>query len=344
MATVIDELARWGPESSSRLATSRVEAEAYCLRLARTHYENFPVVSWLLPRSLRQHFANVYAYCRWADDLGDETGDPVRSLELLSWWRDQLHACYAGEVRHPVFVALHETISRFEIPLEPFDDLISAFEQDQHVWRYETFEDLQDYCRRSANPVGRIVLCLCRNVSDRTLHWSDRICTGLQLANFWQDVNRDARRGRVYLPAEDRRRFEYSDADLDQRVTNEAFLELMRFEVERTRDLLSGGRPLVETFRGRMQINIEMFICGGLQILREIERIGFRVWETRPVITKRKLATLFAGCICRAAVRRGGLIRPSSGSGGEPETMLGQGRPKSSRQSRATATRAETGG
>lgn len=319
MASVIDDLARWGPTAPPIDPISLEEAEAYCRQLTRSHYENFPVASLLLPRTLRQHFANVYAYCRWADDLGDETGDRQRSLELLAWWREGLDGCFqrvtdrdVGRIGnpsyerggvHPVFVALERTIAEFGIPREPFADLISAFEQDQHVRRHETFEQLLDYCRRSANPVGRIVLHLCRNVSDQTLAWSDSICTGLQLANFWQDVARDFEVGRVYLPAEDRRRFGYSDGDLEGRRTNEAFLQLMRFEVDRARDFLTAGLPLVGTMRGRMQVDIEMFIRGGLRILEEVETIGFRVWDQRPVVGKLQVASMFAACAARAVAR-----------------------------------------
>jgi len=311
MESVVEQLSRWGPESETP-APSLEEAQAYCRQLARTHYENFPVASLLLPRSLRQHFANVYAYCRWADDLGDETGDADRSLELLGWWRGELDRCYDGEATHPVFVALHETIGRYEIPREPFADLISAFEQDQRVLRYETFDELLDYCRRSANPVGRIVLHLCEQVSEQTYAWSDSICTGLQLANFWQDVDRDFDIGRVYLPAEDRQRFDYRDEDLDNRVTNEAFLKLMQFEVERAREFLQAGLPLVEVMPGRLRVDIDLFVLGGLQILREIERIGFRVWDQRPVVTRSQAMQLFARSVGRSLIRRSGTESPST--------------------------------
>src|SRR4051812_31991725 len=155
------DLKAWGPGAPTPTPVSRGQAEAYCRSLARRHYENFPVVSWMLPKGLRQHFYNVYAYCRWADDLGDETGDPDRATTLLRWWREQLDDCYCGHGTHPVFVALQATIERFSIPPEPFRDLISAFEQDQRVTEYDSFEHLRDYCRRSADPVGRIVLRLC---------------------------------------------------------------------------------------------------------------------------------------------------------------------------------------
>lgn len=303
-----EELARWGPRGAPDRAPSLVEAQSYCRRLATTHYENFPVVSWLLPRSLHQHFYNIYAYCRWADDLGDEVGDAARSLELLGWWRGELAACYAGEGRHPVFVALWSTIREFDIPAQPFEDLISAFEQDQAVRSYETFDQLADYCRRSANPVGRLVLYLCRQATEANFRWSDSICTGLQLANFWQDVSRDLDIGRIYLPQEDLRRLGYSLDELHARVTNPAFLELMRFEVARARQWLAPwsdpSLPELAPFPLRVQVDIELFARGGERILDRIAQIGYRVWSKRPVVTKIDVARLFAGCFRRAILRR----------------------------------------
>lgn len=308
MTSVINDLAVWGPNVTAEPAVSLADAEAYCRHLAESHYENFPVASRLLPRELRQHFCNVYAYCRWADDLGDETGDPHKALTLLAWWREQLDLCFEGEARHPVFVALRSTIAEFNVPRQPFVDLISAFEQDQSVTEYESYDQLRDYCRRSADPVGRIVLHLCRESRDETVELSDSVCTGLQLANFWQDVSRDYEIGRVYLPREDRQRFGYSDEMLKNRETNEPFLQLMRFEVARARQLLESGLPLVDSMRGRMQVIIELFIRGGLQILTEIERIDYRVWETRPVVTKRQFGRLFAATVLRA-IRRSSPLR-----------------------------------
>ena len=301
--TFAEELERFGPTSNTA-SVSLAEAEAYCATLAKTHYENFPLVSWMLPRKLHQHFYNVYAYCRWSDDLGDEVPEAAHSLELLAWWREELAACYEGECRHPVFVALEQTIRQFEIPSDPFEDLLSAFEQDQVVMEYDTFSELRDYCRRSADPVGRLVLYLCREYKPQNVAWSDSICTGLQLANFWQDVARDFDVGRVYLPKEDRQRFGYSDQDLKTRVTNAAFLDLMRFEVERAREFLEVGLPLVPNLPGRLQVDIELFARGGLKILERIERIGYRVWETRPVVTKFDFVKLFIGCLLRNWKRR----------------------------------------
>lgn len=301
------ELTRWGPGSSAP-RPSLADSQAYCRYLATGHYENFPVVSLLLPRPLHQHFYNVYAYCRWSDDLGDETGEPQRALELLGWWRGELEACYTGQTRHPVFVALAETIREFDIPRQPLFDLISAFEQDQTVREYETYSQLLDYCRRSADPVGRLVLALCRRATPENFIWSDSICTGLQLANFWQDVARDFDIGRIYLPQEDRERFGYTRELYNRRETNGQFVELMRFEVDRARHLLApwkGGRePELAQFPFRVQVDLELFARGGERILDRIAAIGYRVWEKRPTVGRWDAAALLVKCLAHALVRR----------------------------------------
>ncbi len=279
------ELKRWGP-GVSHGDISPTQAQAYCAELALTHYENFSVATWLLPRRLLPHFHAVYAYCRWADDLGDETGGGERALELLAWWRAELLRTYDGQPRHPVMIALWDTIQRFKIPPTPFLELLLAFEQDQVVNRYETYEQLLGYCRYSANPVGHLVLYLCECHNEHTAPLSDAICTGLQLANFWQDVARDLDIGRVYLPAEDRRRFNYTDADLEARRFTPAFAELMRFEVERARGLFHNGLPLIALMPRDVQNDIELFARGGLGILQKIEAIGYDVWRTRPTLRK----------------------------------------------------------
>ena len=297
----LDEVDRW------RIATeapSVAESELYCATLAKSHYENFPVVSWLLPKRLHQHFYNVYAFCRWADDLADEVGDPARSLELLAWWRAELNDCYVGRVRHPVFVSLQKTIQEFSIPVEPFTDLISAFEQDQTVDEYQTIDQLLDYCRRSANPVGRIVLRLAECDTPSHVAWSDSICTGLQLANFWQDVARDAQIGRTYLPRKDRLRWGYTDEQLRLRKSTPEFVALMRSEVDRARDCLLTGLPLVSAVPSWLQVDIDLFMQGGLQILQEIEKIEFQVWEVRPVVSKWTITRLLAGSMGRWVKRR----------------------------------------
>ena len=292
------QLERFGPDCNYA-ALSLPQARSYCARLARTHYENFSVASLLLPRELLPHFHAIYAYCRWADDLGDETGGGQRALDLLAWWRGELLACYEGRTHHPVMVALLPTIRRFAIPATPFLDLLAAFEQDQRVKRYDRFAQLLGYCRNSANPVGRLVLYLCECHDDQRGELADHICTGLQLANFWQDVARDFDIGRVYLPAEDRERFGYSDDDLASRRFTAAFAELMRFEVERARDLFHRGAPLVELMPKAYRADIELFIAGGLAILRKIERSGYNVWAARPALAKWEKAALLGGALWR---------------------------------------------
>ena len=270
---------------------TEAQAQQYCRRLARTHYENFSVATWFLPEQLRQHFFNVYAYCRISDDLGDEVGDTDIALRLLDQWEAELDACYDGHPRHPVFVALANTVGRFEIPKQTFVDLLTAFRQDQTVTRYPTFADLLSYCHYSANPVGHLVLYVCgyRDVERQAL--SDFTCTALQLANFWQDVTSDYERGRIYLPAEDMQRFGVREEDIAVRRNTSAFCDLLRFEVERSRDWFSKGLPLVETVSRHLAIDIELFSRGGQEILRAIEAQDFRVLGRRPAIPKsRKLA------------------------------------------------------
>jgi squalene synthase HpnC len=276
------------------------EAEAYTRWLATHHYENFHVVSFLLPKRLHQDFYNVYAFCRWADDLGDEIGDKQESLRLLDWWREQLDAMYAGEAGHPVFVALRGAVDRHGIPEEPFADLIRAFVQDQTVARYATYEDLFAYCRYSANPVGRLVLRLCGYSDPARMRLSDATCTALQLANFWQDVTVDYGKGRIYLPLEDLRRFGVSETDIAERRATPQFLELMRFQVERAREWFYKGLPLAQKVDSELAIDIELFSRGGLAILDAIERQGYDVLGRRPVISKgRKLAL-----VARAGLRK----------------------------------------
>jgi squalene synthase HpnC len=299
----INELNRWGPKADYRIV-SRAQAQIYCSHFARSHYENFSVATLLLPRRLIPHFHNIYAYCRWADDLGDETGGGQRALDLLQWWREELLHAYDGRPRHPVMIALTYTIQQFAIPRTPFLDLLLAFEQDQTVTRYDTYEQLMGYCRYSANPVGHLVLYLCKCFDEPNAGLSDSICTGLQLANFWQDVARDLDIGRVYLPAEDRRRFGYCDADLDAHRFTPAFADLMRFEVERARRLFVEGLPLVERVPAQVQADIELFARGGLGILKKIEAIGYNVWQTRPVLRKSEKAALLGRVLGRHWLRQ----------------------------------------
>jgi|SRR5580658_6851484 squalene synthase HpnC len=274
-----------------RSAPSLEEAEEYCRRLARTHYENFSVATWFLPKKLRQDFLNVYAYCRISDDLGDEVGDPAAALALLDEWQTELDACYQGSPRHSVFVALAETVRKFNIPKHQFSDLLIAFRQDQSVTRFETFDDVLAYCRYSANPVGHLVLYLCRYHDAERQQLSDYTCTALQLANFWQDVSVDYGKGRIYLPLEDLRRYSVAEEDLAQSRNTSAFCEMMKFEVERAREWFERGLPLVSQVDKELALDIELFSRGGQEILNAIERQDFAVLGRRPVISKpRKLA------------------------------------------------------
>lgn len=276
------------PESYRIPATapSLEEARAYCERLAKTHYENFSVATWFLPSRLRQHFYNVYAYCRISDDLGDEVGDPQQSLELLDQWETELNACYAGSPKHPVFVALAETVKQCSIPQHEFSDLLIAFRQDQTVTRFETFDDILAYCRYSANPVGHLVLYLCGYSDAERQQLSDYTCTALQLANFWQDVFVDYGKGRIYLPLEDLRRFGVTGDDVAQRRATPQFLAMMQFEVERARDWFARGLPLVKIVNRELAIDLELFSRGGQEILNAIERQNFDVLRARPEISK----------------------------------------------------------
>jgi squalene synthase HpnC len=295
VATLAANAAAWGrlpaeyaiPAQAPTLAA----AQQYCRRLARSHYENFSVASWFLPPSLRQHFFNVYAYCRISDDLGDEVGDPAASLRLLEQWEMELHACYAGSPRHPVFVALAETVRGFDIPKQPFADLLTAFRQDQTVIRFPVFQDVLNYCRNSANPVGHLVLYLCGYRDSERQALSDFTCTALQLANFWQDVSDDYGKGRIYLPLEDLSRFQVAEQDIAERRNTAAFCELMRFEVSRAREWFARGLPLIKKVDKQLAVDLELFSRGGQEILNAIERQDFRVLGRRPSISKtRKLA------------------------------------------------------
>lgn len=271
-------------------APSLGEAQEYCARLARTHYENFSVATWFLPKRLRQHFFNVYAYCRISDDLGDEVGDAKTALELLDQWRAELDACYDGTPKHPVFVALAETVRQFDIPKHEFSDLLIAFRQDQIITRFETFNDVLGYCRYSANPVGRLVLYLCGYRDAERQQLSDYTCTALQLANFWQDVSIDYAKGRIYLPLADMRRFDVSEDDIMCGRNTPAFHALMRFQVARTQEWFQRGLPLVRKVDHKLAVDIELFSRGGQEILRAIEIQNYGVLGNRPVISKpRKL-------------------------------------------------------
>jgi len=290
------EIARGLPPSGCSVA----EAERYTRWLATHHYENFNVVSWLLPRRLHQHFYNLYAYCRWADDLGDEVSDPAKALALLSEWEQELRNCYAGEPSHPVFIALRETITALDIPREPFSDLLVAFRQDQTVHRYANWNDVFAYCRYSANPVGRLVLYLCgyRDMERQLL--SDATCTALQLANFWQDVARDLEKGRIYIPLEALAAYGLVEDDIVQRHFDTRYVSLMKELVARTRQLFAEGMPLARSVDPALRVDIEMFSRGGLAVLDAIEAVGYNTLQHRSSIPKSKQVRL----LVRALIQR----------------------------------------
>jgi len=262
------------------------EARAWCKRLAESHYENFHVATWFLPEALRPHFHAIYAYCRVSDDLGDEVGDTAAALALLDAWGRELDACYQGEARHPVFVALSETIRACSIPKQPFADLLTAFRQDQTVTRYSTMQDVLAYCRCSANPVGRLVLYACNEVDEEKFRLSDATCSALQLANFWQDVSVDYLKGRVYLPQQDMEFFGVGDETIAEGVATPEFRALIRLEVDFARGLFDEGLALIGMVNRSLALDLDLFSRGGLQILRAIERRDFDVLSARPAISK----------------------------------------------------------
>jgi squalene synthase HpnC len=280
------------------------EAEKYTRRLATTHYENFHVVSFLLPKRLHQDFYNVYSYCRHADDLGDEIGDTRESLRLLEEWGGELDLMYQGETRHPIFIALRGTAEKYGIPKQPFADLIRAFMQDQNITRYQSWDGVLDYCIYSANPVGRLVLYLCGYSDAERQRLSDYTCTALQLANFWQDVTVDQLKDRVYLPLNLLAKYNYTVDDLFAHRCDERFRSIMREAVDKTRQLFLAGLPLARTVDKRLAVDLELFSRGGMRVLDKIESLNYDVLSQRPKISKMERVTLLLGTLARVAFAR----------------------------------------
>jgi squalene synthase HpnC len=278
------------PEASPSLD----QARDYCQRLAESHYENFHVATLFLPKALRTHFHAIYAYCRISDDLGDEVGDTAVALALLDQWGRELDACYEGRARHPVFVALADTIRECSIPKQPFADLLTAFRQDQTVTRYPAMEDVLAYCRFSANPVGRLVLYATGEASEEHFRLSDATCTALQLANFWQDVREDFARGRIYLPQKDMEFFRVNDRTIEERIATPEFRGLLRCEVDYARGLFEEGMPLIGMVNRDLALDLDLFSRGGLEILCAIEAVDYDVLSARPAITKAAKLKLLA--------------------------------------------------
>lgn len=294
--SVTEEFARYGTDAHGAATCARDSARAYCRRLARSHYENFAVASWLLPRRLLPHFCSIYAYCRFADDLADELGGAEQSLPALDWWESELDRCYAGSPRHPVFVALRSTIDEFSIPREPFARLLTAFRRDQYAIRYRTHEEVLGYCRNSADPVGRLILYLGRCHDTRRGELSDSICTGLQLVNFCQDVARDWRQGRLYFPLETLEQVGCSEHEFERGVATDALRRAVQVEVDRSESYLLAGQELVELVPRELRVEVSLFIAGGLSVVQAIRRQGCDVWRNRPTISSVQKLRLLVGC------------------------------------------------
>jgi squalene synthase HpnC len=280
------------------------QAFAYCASVTDAHYENFPVASLFLPADKRPYIQAIYAFSRAADDIADEPGlTPDERLAELDRWNDMLTQCYQGEATHPVFIALRETIARQNIPIEPLRDLIAAFRRDVTQSRYETYEDLLSYCRCSANPVGRLVLMIFNQRDEQLCRLSDSICTALQLTNFWQDVYVDLQKDRLYLPREDLVRFGYSEAKWKDLIVDDTFRNLMRFQVERTRELFYEGAELPLRVEKDLQIELRLVWFGGMTILDMLRRRSYDVFRTRPSLSNFDKAWIFLRAFLISDVR-----------------------------------------
>ena len=323
-------IARGTPPAGSSLA----EAQRYTRWLATHHYENFNVVSWLLPRRLHQHFYNLYAYCRWADDLGDEVADPARALELLNWWEHELHLCYEGRPSHPVFIALEPTIRACQVPMQPFADLLVAFRQDQTVKRYSTWQEVLGYCRYSADPVGRLVLYLCGYRDAGRQELSDFTCTALQLANFWQDVARDLAKGRIYVPLDRLEQHGLTFADIEQKCFDERYVSLMKDLIASTRELFAAGLPLAERVDPVLRVDIELFSRGGLAVLEAIGKTGYDTLHRRPALGRGTQAKLLGRAMFKRAL---GAITSRNDAASPRQGSAALGRNESARRTSAAA-------
>jgi squalene synthase HpnC len=277
-------------------------AFAYCEKVARTHYENFPVASLLLPRRKRPFVAAIYAFARTADDFADEGAVPAAErLDRLEDWGQRLDAAFKGEAHDPVFIAIAETAAQTGVPKSLLSALLEAFRMDVTTTRYATFQELHRYCEHSANPVGQLVLHLFDQGRPETIALSDSICTGLQLTNFWQDLRVDWEKGRVYIPLEDLKHFGYTESQIAEGVLNDAFRALMKFQVARAREFLLAGLPLLGMVGLRLRCELAPTIRGGLGILRRIEAAGYDVYHQRPALrTADKVGILLDAVFGRA--------------------------------------------
>jgi len=280
-------------------SSTEADALAYTRWLATHHYENFQVVSFLLPKRLHQDFYNVYSFCRWADDLGDEIGDREESLRLLDWWRGELEAMYGGRASHPVFVALKTTVEKLDIPVEPFSRLLRAFVQDQTVSRYPNMDEVFAYCVNSANPVGHLVLYLGGYRDAERQRLSDYTCTALQLANFWQDVTVDLKKDRVYLPLDLLAKYDYSIDELFALQFDQRFRSLMTEAVSVADDLFRKGLPLIKMVDRRLSLDLDLFSRGGMKVLDKIRAQNYDVLARRPKISKAERVGVLLQCLRR---------------------------------------------
>ncbi len=272
------------------------------LRLTKSHYENFTLVSLLVPRRMRPHIAAVYAFCRTVDDIGDEA--PGDRLALLDRFEDELRSAYSGSPRHPVIAALQGTIHRFDLPAEPFLTLIEANRIDQWKRRYADFGELLHYCDRSANPVGRLFLMLYGRRDEELFRLSDNTCTALQLTNFWQDIKRDYGMGRIYLPQDEMEKFGVSESDIAAESANEELRALVRFQVERARDYFRDGLPLLDRVSGHLKVDIALFSRGGLAILDKIASQGYDTLSLRPTLSRAEKMRLFLSTLASLQYER----------------------------------------
>ncbi len=290
------QVTTWNSTEQPALPCSVTEAFAYCERLARAHHENFPVGSLLVPKNRRKHVCSIYAFARTADDFADEGYETSGQESQESWteaqrlaalddWERKLEDCYGGRAGHPVFIALAETAGELQLPISLFRDLLSAFKQDVVKRQYGDFDEVLDYCARSANPIGRLILLLFGYRDERLHKLSDCICTGLQLANFWQDVEVDIRKDRIYLPQDELARFGVSVDDLRERKFSGSYAALLKYQVERTKDWFRRGQALPGLVRGRLAIELRLTWLGGMRILERIEELGYDTLNARPAIT-----------------------------------------------------------
>jgi len=286
-----------------------VEAQAWCRELTRSHYENFHVATFFLPERVRPHFESIYAYCRVSDDLGDEVDDPAVATRLLNSWGSMLDECYDAPERsmHPVFVALHETIVACDLPRQLLHDLLIAFRMDQVKTEYETWDELLEYSHYSANPVGRLVLWVCGYRDENLGLLSDKVCTALQLANFWQDVVEDKERGRRYIPAESMIRFNVDEGQIEGRVFTPEFRAMIEDLVVRTRAMLHEGGVISKHVDRELAVTLNLFRKGGDAILDGIAAQDYDVLRGRPVVSKAKKLSLLGGSLIeklRAGTKR----------------------------------------